>query len=93
MRNTKLRFIVGFLLVSGAAVALCIFPVRDFIVKFLEWADGLGPWGSIVLAAGYIPACLSMVPGSLLTLGAGLAFGLVLGTIAVSIGAGPGSLR
>jgi len=45
----------------------------------------LGGWGPVVFAALYVAACVLMVPGSALTLGAGLLFGVVVGTITVSI--------
>jgi uncharacterized membrane protein YdjX (TVP38/TMEM64 family) len=40
----------------------------------------------VLLGAAYVPAALLFVPGSLLTLEAGFAFGVVRGTIAVSLG-------
>ena len=38
------------------------------------------------MGVAYVPAAVLLVPGSLLTLGAGFLFGVVEGTIAVSIG-------
>jgi len=40
----------------------------------------------VLVAAVYIPACVLLIPGSLITLGAGSIFGILTGTVAVSIG-------
>lgn len=53
----------------------------------LEWVQGLGPVGAIAFIAIYILATVAFLPGSLLTLGAGVVFGVVQGSIYVLIGA------
>jgi len=79
-------------LFTGAALALTIVlvvalvPVRDYLAVMLEWIRGIGPWGPVVLAAVYVAATVLFVPGAILTLGAGFLFGVVQGTITVSIG-------
>jgi uncharacterized membrane protein YdjX (TVP38/TMEM64 family) len=60
--------------------------VREYLVATLEWLSGLGPLGPVALAAIYVVATVLFVPGSILTLGAGFAFGVLWGTVAVSIG-------
>jgi uncharacterized membrane protein YdjX (TVP38/TMEM64 family) len=80
------RFLFLFLLLLAAAAALLLLPIRDLIVEFLERVENAGLRGAAVLALAYVPASLLFVPGSLLTLGAGFAFGVVIGTIAVSVG-------
>jgi uncharacterized membrane protein YdjX (TVP38/TMEM64 family) len=64
---------------------------RDILPSFLEWVQGIGPWGAVVFAAAYIPAAVFFVPGSLLTLGAGFVFGLTKGTVVVSLGSTAGA--
>ena len=49
------------------------------------WVRDLGWWGPVVFVIVYALACL-IIPGSVLSLGAGFAFGVVLGTVAVSLG-------
>jgi uncharacterized membrane protein YdjX (TVP38/TMEM64 family) len=44
---------------------------RETLASFLEWVQGIGPWGAVLFAAAYVPAAVLLVPGSLLTLGAG----------------------
>jgi len=65
--------------------------IRDTLASFLEWVQGIGPWGAVLFAAIYVPAAVLFVPGSLLTLGAGFVFGLAKGTVIVSIGSTAGA--
>jgi uncharacterized membrane protein YdjX (TVP38/TMEM64 family) len=65
--------------------------LRDTLTSFLEWVQGLGPWGAVLFAAAYVPAAVLFVPGSLLTLGAGFVFGLAKGTVIVSLGSTAGA--
>ncbi|HZR17696.1 MAG TPA: TVP38/TMEM64 family protein [Verrucomicrobiae bacterium] len=53
----------------------------------LDWIGQLGPWGPIVFVVTYVVATVLFIPGSVLTLGAGAVFGLVLGSVLVSISA------
>lgn len=70
----------------GVVAMLVFFPVKEELTRFLDWVRELGDWGLVVLAAAYIPATVLFVPGTILTLGAGFVFGVVKGTIAISIG-------
>jgi uncharacterized membrane protein YdjX (TVP38/TMEM64 family) len=67
-------------------LALLVLPVKDWLVSALEWTQGLGLWGPVFVAAFYIVACILFLPGSVLTLGAGFLFEVIVGTITVSIG-------
>jgi uncharacterized membrane protein YdjX (TVP38/TMEM64 family) len=64
---------------------------RDMLASFLEWVQGIGPWGALLFAAAYVPAAILLVPGALLTLGAGFVFGVVRGTVIVSLGSTAGA--
>jgi uncharacterized membrane protein YdjX (TVP38/TMEM64 family) len=87
MTKTTVARAAALLVLGGGVVALLFFfPVKEWLVAFVDWVRGLGPWGPVAIGAAYIPACLLFLPGSPLTLGAGFAFGVVRGTIAVSIG-------
>jgi uncharacterized membrane protein YdjX (TVP38/TMEM64 family) len=81
-----IRGLAAVFLVGAALTSLWLLPVQEHLTAFLEWVQGLGNLGLVVLAAAYIPASLLFVPGLLLTLGGGFAFGLVRGTIAISLG-------
>ena len=80
------------LLLALAGVALFIagvrmLPVADWLERVVAWASGTGIVGVAVFVLVYVVAAVLFVPGSVLTLGAGAVFGLLWGTIAVSVGA------
>jgi uncharacterized membrane protein YdjX (TVP38/TMEM64 family) len=77
--------LVAAIAVVIATVAYYV-PVLQYLSTFLEWIQGRGPIGLVLLAALYVPASLLFLPAWPLTLGAGFVFGVVRGTIAVSIG-------
>src|SRR6266852_7324092 len=53
----------------------------------LDWIRGLGALAPIAFIAIYIAACVLFLPGSILTIVAGVIFGVVRGSIYVSIAA------
>src|SRR2546428_9111738 len=65
--------------------------LKDTLASFLEWVQGIGPWGAVLFGAVYVPAAVLLVPGSLLTLGTGFVFGLAKGTVIVSLGSTAGA--
>ncbi len=85
--SSRGKLLVGVLLVAALVVAARFLDIQALLRSTLDWISGLGPWGPVVFAATYIIACVAFVPGSVLTLGAGLVFGLVKGSIIVSISA------
>ena len=62
------------------------FNIGDRLEAFSCWVADQGILGMAVFVAGYIVSTILFFPCSLLTIGAGTAFGLVKGTIIVSIG-------
>ncbi len=61
-------------------------PFGKMVEALSNWVQGLGVWGAIVYGLIYIAAVVGLLPASVLTLAAGAIFGLVLGTIVVSLG-------
>ena len=80
------RIVTLAVLVAAIGASLFLLPTQAYLSRFLAWVQRIGPWGAVLLGAAYIPAALLFIPGSLLTLGAGFALGVGLGTVAVSIG-------
>lgn len=75
-------------LVVGVVLVAVFVPgekIKEWLHGVLAWADGLGLWGPVAVGAIYVAACVLFLPGSILTLGAGVLFGLLGGTITVSI--------
>ena len=68
-------------LAAGAAVFL---PVGEWAAQLVEWVRGAGVAGVAVYAAVYVIATVLMLPGSILTAGAGLAYGPWWGILLVS---------
>lgn len=77
------------ILLGAAVVALVVaarvLPVGDWLREFQSWVARQGTWGAVLYGIVYVVAVLLFVPGSVLTVGAGLIFGLVWGTAIVSV--------
>jgi uncharacterized membrane protein YdjX (TVP38/TMEM64 family) len=78
--------------VALAVVLLSLFasarllPVDQWLKEFNEWVSHLGPWGIVIFIGAYVLATVLLLPGSILTVGAGFIFGLGWGLFSVSIG-------
>jgi uncharacterized membrane protein YdjX (TVP38/TMEM64 family) len=59
--------------------------INNTLQTTLQWIDSLGNWGAIIFILIYIIAAIFLISGAVLTLGAGVLFGLVKGSILVSI--------
>jgi uncharacterized membrane protein YdjX (TVP38/TMEM64 family) len=68
------------------------FNPQVLLRRTLEWVNELGPTGAIAFIAIYIAATVAFFPGSLLTLGAGVLFGVILGSLYVFLGATLGAI-
>jgi uncharacterized membrane protein YdjX (TVP38/TMEM64 family) len=66
-------------------VAVRVLPVQQWLIAFQDWVRGKGVAGAVAYGAVYVVSALLFVPGSVLTIGAGLLFGLAWGTVLVSI--------
>jgi uncharacterized membrane protein YdjX (TVP38/TMEM64 family) len=62
-----------------------------YLPAFRDWVGDLGVWGPVVFMLGYAGATVALVPGSILTLGAGAIFGLLDGTLYVFVAASFGA--
>jgi len=82
----NIKLIALCIIIVAVIAATALVPVKDWLVKVLQWTQGLGIWGPVFVAAFYIVACILFLPGSVLTLGAGFIFKLLVGTITASIG-------
>lgn len=61
------------LLLVGAGFVL---PIRDWVQSFTDWVQGLGPIGLVAFAVAYVVAVVLILPTWVLTVSAGVAFGL-----------------
>jgi uncharacterized membrane protein YdjX (TVP38/TMEM64 family) len=87
-----LLVILGFLISAMPALAQTSpissgFNPQGWLKHALEWIESLGSIGAIAFIGIYIVATVAFLPGSILTLGAGVVFGVWLGALYVFIGA------
>lgn len=67
------------------AALLAVFDVRAMLREWLGVVERLGAMGALLFGLIYVAATVLLVPGSALTLGAGLLFGVPLGSLIVSL--------
>jgi uncharacterized membrane protein YdjX (TVP38/TMEM64 family) len=79
------RIVVLAVALALLATAVIIFDVNTYLRDVLEWIRGRGFLGVVMFTVVYIIATVFFVPGSILTLGAGFIYGVVFGSIYVSV--------
>ena len=84
--SNRWKLILGIGLAVALIAAAKFFNFQGIIKNALFAIGNLGPWGPAAFILIYILATILFIPGSLLTLGAGVLFGVVGGSICVSIG-------
>lgn len=93
MYGLELSAIASVLFASPAlAQSSAGFNPQELLRHALQWVESLGLIGGIAFVVIYIVATVAFLPGSILTLGAGIVFGVGLGSIYVFIGATLGAI-
>jgi uncharacterized membrane protein YdjX (TVP38/TMEM64 family) len=91
LRVSKKRWVIracSFAIIAAAIWAIIyFFDTKAMLRKFLLYLQDVGPWAPVLFILAYIVGCLTFFPGVVLTLGAGVLFGLVKGTLLVATGA------
>jgi uncharacterized membrane protein YdjX (TVP38/TMEM64 family) len=91
MSNGNKNAIVQLLVLTAIVIALFLatkfLPVHEWLRSFNDWVGQMGVAGIFIFIAVYAVATVLLAPGSILTIGAGFAFGLWKGFFAVSAGA------
>jgi uncharacterized membrane protein YdjX (TVP38/TMEM64 family) len=78
---------IAFLAAAAALiVAARLLPAGAWLQWLNDFLARLGPWGIALFAAVYALAAILFVPGSALTIGAGVIYGVGWGFVAVSAG-------
>ena len=78
-------------MIIALLIAVRVLPVTDWLTRFNYWVAHLGVWGVLLFILAYIFATVLFFPASILTIGAGFIFGVLLGTAIVSIAAAVGA--
>jgi uncharacterized membrane protein YdjX (TVP38/TMEM64 family) len=81
------RVIALIVIVIALFLAMRFLPVREWLTDFNNWVSQMGVAGIFIFIVVYAVATVLLAPGSVLTIGAGFAFGLWKGFLAVSAGA------
>lgn len=84
MAASKAKLALAVLLIAALFVAFRVFNVQSLLRQALDWIAGLGPWGPVTFIVIYVLSCVLFLPGSILTLGAGVLFGVAKGSVIVS---------
>ncbi len=86
-KNWPWKWISLALTAIAIGAALKFLPLAEWLKEFNEWVKGLGLWGVLVYAGVYALATVLFLPAWIFTVGAGVAFGLLWGTVAALGGA------
>lgn len=89
--SNLLRIVGGVVLLVLLVATARMLPVGEYLDDILVWLQGVGLAGAIVFGVLYVAATVAFIPASVLTLGAGYAFGVLWGTVLVSIASTAGA--
>lgn len=87
----KLKHALFLLLAAALAFSMRHLDARAMLLSALSQVRSMGFWAPAAFVTAYILASLLFMPGAVLTLGAGALFGLLRGTVYVSIGSTAGA--
>jgi uncharacterized membrane protein YdjX (TVP38/TMEM64 family) len=85
--GSRWKWVLYVVAAAAIVVAAKTFHIQDTLKAAVDWIGNLGAWGPVIFICIYIVAAVLFIPGFVLTLGAGALFGVVLGSVWVSIGA------
>ena len=77
------KWTVAALVVVGLGAGLLLLPLDRWLLALVEAMRSAGAWGALLYVAAYVAACVLLLPGSVITLAAGFAYGPVQGTLLV----------
>ena len=81
--KSKVKLILSLVVVAALIGTLTYFGPD--LRTALEWIKGLGYWAPIMYIGLYILCCIFFIPGSVITIGGGVLFGVVAGSVYVSL--------
>jgi uncharacterized membrane protein YdjX (TVP38/TMEM64 family) len=85
------KWVVGVVVLTALIVGWFFLPVKEWSDSFQSGIKDLGAWGVLIFGVVYIVATVFLVPVSVLTVIAGLAFGVAIGfplvVVSATIGA------
>jgi len=97
MTDTARRFAPAIQWSSIGLIVLSLFvisrslPFDTLIGALRGWIEGIGVWGPVIFGLIYVAATVLFIPGLILTIAAGAIFGLLWGTVVVSLSSTTGA--
>jgi uncharacterized membrane protein YdjX (TVP38/TMEM64 family) len=85
--TSRIKIVLATIAVLAILYGAHLLGAGPILKRALDWIAGLGPLAPIAFIAIYVVACVLFLPGSILTIGAGVIFGVLRGSIYVSIAA------
>jgi len=82
---------VSVVFVAALLAVLVYFDIHYYIIDLLYWVEAQGIWGPVLLISLMALVVVFVLPGILLTTGAGFVFGVVEGSIYIVLGTTLGS--
>jgi uncharacterized membrane protein YdjX (TVP38/TMEM64 family) len=79
-----LQLLAVVLSIAGLVLLFALFPVTSWLVTVVEWIRGQGRMGWLFFAVAYVVAAVVLLPGAVLTIGGGFAYGPLWGLVLVS---------
>ena len=79
------KWVLALLAVAFLLVFLYFLDVQELFQVALAWISDLGPWGPVFFIVFYILSTVLFLPGLIPTMAAGVLFGVIRGTLLVSI--------
>lgn len=90
-RSPLLAIAVSVLFVALLLALMVYFDLHQQLLELLRWVDTKGAWAALLFIVIMATVVVLLLPGVLLTTGAGLVFGVVEGSIYVVVGTTLGS--
>jgi uncharacterized membrane protein YdjX (TVP38/TMEM64 family) len=79
------KWVLALLAVTSLLLITYFLDIQELFQVALTWISDLGPWGPVFFIVLYILATVLFLPGLIPTMAAGLLFGVLQGTLLVSI--------
>jgi uncharacterized membrane protein YdjX (TVP38/TMEM64 family) len=86
-KSAVARLIALIVVVIALFLTMKFLPVQQWLRSFNDWVGQMGAAGILIFIILYAVATVLLAPSAILTIGAGFAFGLWKGFVAVSAGA------
>lgn len=89
--NSKLKYIGIAVIIAALIASTQLINLQEILTNTLQWINDLGPSAAIVFIIIYMVATVFFFPASILTLGAGIIFDILFGSLYVFIAASIGA--